>query len=170
MEEDRTSFLKQQAEKKKAYRAKLKLKQHPTSQVEGGGGVKELSAVFKTMDTRNEKALSAITIANYTVKLNRISKMMTGHEYQNSKFLHDPDAVIKHITECSLKSKKDYISPIIRILRHEATPPHPHEEMIERYRKFMTAEKSSEDKQRGDNILSKKDKENSLPLLIIDEQ
>ena len=164
--EDRTEFLRNQSEKKREYRAKLKLdkpvvvkeaiKKSPISIDKN-----ELHTVFGSLKTNKGEHLSKITVSNYSTKINRLAQMITGADYTDSKFLHDYAKVIKHITECDLKSKKDYITPIVRLLRDEGG----NEKAIEKYLGFMGEMKSKEEQSRGENVLTKKsDVDNSMSL------
>ncbi len=153
-ETDRTEFLKNQSEKKKEYRAKLKaLKPVVEKTVRKIVEVEKnaLSKIFGTLKTGKGELLSKITVANYATKINRLAQMLTGKDYENSLFLHDYKSVIKHLKECDLKSKKDYISPIVRLLRHEGGK----DDVIDKYLEFMSAMKEDESSDRGENKLTK---------------
>ena len=169
--EDRTEFLKLQALKKKEYRQRLKLakQQEPVAEpkpvepkpISNGDAKTSLKSIFGDMETRKEKKLSPITVSNYVMKINTLSKHITGQPYENSKFLYDADKVIKHLKDIHLKNSKDYISPIIRLLRHEGA----NDNILTTYLEFMGTEKTREDESRGDNLLTKqKDIDNAMPL------
>ena len=174
--EDRTEFLKQQALKKKEYRQRLKLakQQEPVVEVEpkpkpisNGDAKTSLKSIFSDMETRKEKKLSPITVTNYVMKINTLAKNITGNPYETSKFLYDADKVIKHLKEVHLKNSKDYISPIIRLLRFEGA----NDSILNTYLQFMVTEKTREDESRGDNLLTKqKDIDNSIPMKEIMEK
>ena len=164
-ESDRTEFLKNQNEKKRAYRAKLKADKpvvvKEVKKVPISIDKNELHTVFGSLKTNKGEHLSKITVSNYSTKINRLAQMITGADYTDSKFLHDYAKVIKHITECDLKSKKDYITPIVRLLRDEGD----NEKAIEKYLEFMGEMKSKEEHVRGENVLTKQsDKDNSMTL------
>ena len=164
-ESDRTEFLKNQNEKKRAYRAKLKADKpvvvKEAKKVPISIDKNELHTVFGSLKTNKGEHLSKITVSNYSTKINRLAQMITGADYTDSKFLHDYAKVIKHITECDLKSKKDYITPIVRLLRDEGD----NEKAIEKYLEFMGEMKSKEEHVRGENVLTKQsDKDNSMTL------
>ena len=85
--EDRTAFLKTQAMKKQAYRMRLKLakQQEPVVEAEpkpktisNGDAKLSLKSIFSDMETRKEKKLSPITVANYVMKINTLAKNITG--------------------------------------------------------------------------------------------
>ena len=166
-ESDRTEFLKKQRDDKKIYRAKLKLDKPVVEkpvrkivEVEKNA----LTKIFGSLKSSKGEPLSKITVANYATKINRLSKMLTGADYENSKFLHDYKSVIKHMNDCDLKSKKDYISPVVRLLRHDGG----HEGEIDKYLEFMSELKSTEEQSRGDNLITKKvDLDNSMSLSTI---
>ena len=105
-------FLKQQAMKKKAYRDKKK------SEMKLGENMiakNELHNIFNNMTTRKDMPLSKISINNYIAKLNKISHLVLGHDFTNYKFLEDYNKVLGVINASDLKSKKDYMTPIIKI-------------------------------------------------------
>jgi hypothetical protein len=108
-------FLKQQAMKKKAYRDKkkgeMKLGENMIAK-------NDLHNIFDNMKTRKETPLSKISINNYIAKLNKISQLVEGHDFTNYKFLEDSKKVLDALKASDLKSKKDYMTPIIKILQH----------------------------------------------------
>ena len=164
-EDDRTERLNNQNEKKRIYRAKLKalkpVVEKPAKKKIVEVEKNELSKIFSALTTSKGEPLSKITIANYATKINRLAQMLTGKDYENSKFLHNYSNVIKHMTDCDLKSKKDYISPVVRLLRHEVG----NNKAIDSYLEFMSKLKGDESTTRGDNILTKgQDLDNALTL------
>lgn len=118
-----------------------------------GGAVDSLQNDFKEMATRKGTALSSATLKSYISKLNRIAILITGKPYENSKFLLDADKVIKTIEGSNMKSKKDYLAAISKLLRGKNTS----DDILEKYGKAMAKEKGEESKARGDNLAKKKD-------------
>jgi hypothetical protein len=118
-----------------------------------GGALDSLEQDFKGMATKKGTSLSPQTLKSYISKINRIAIMITGKPYENSKFLMDADKVIKAIENSTLKSKKDYLAAISKLLRGKNTS----DDVLEKYGKAMTKEKDGEVKTRGDNIAKKKD-------------
>jgi hypothetical protein len=151
-------FLKQQALKKKIYRDKKK-----AEMVVGDNIIakNDLQTIFNSIKTRKDKPLSKISIINYIAKLNKLSQLVVGHDYTDYNFLTNPDNVINIIKKSNLQSKKDYITPIIKILQHYGVS----EDLIKQYRTNLGEHKEVEDNKRGDNLLQKeKDRENAMSL------
>ena len=157
-------YLKQQANKKKAYRDKKK------AQMKIGENMlakKDLHDIFDKMTTRKDTPLSKISINNYIAKLNKISHLVLGHDFTNYKFLEDTSKVLDALKASDLKSKKDYMTPIIKILQHYKVS----EDLIKNYRNVLGEQKEKEDKVRGDNKLQKqKDKDIAMSLEDINKK
>ena len=85
------------------------------------------------MATKKGTSLSPQTLKSYISKLNRIAILMTGKPYENSKFLMDADKVIKAIESSNMKSKKDYLAAISKLLRSKNVG----EDILEKYGKAM---------------------------------
>jgi len=157
-------FLKQQAMKKKAYRDK---KKGEMKLGENMMAKNDLHNIFDNMKTRKETPLSKISINNYIAKLNKISQLVEGHDFTNYKFLEDSKKVLDALKASDLKSKKDYMTPIIKILQHYNVS----EDLIKNYRNVLGEQKEKEDKIRGDNKLQKqKDKDNAMSLEDINKK
>jgi hypothetical protein len=120
-----------------------------------GGAIDNLINDFKTLNTRKGVSLSPQTLKSYISKVNRIAILATGKPYENSKFLLDADKIIKAIESSSMKSKKDYLAAITKLLRSKETD----EDILKKYSAAMTKEKDNETKARGDNLAKKKDVE-----------
>ena len=157
-------YLKQQAIKKKEYRDKKK------AQMKIGENMiakNDLYKIFENMKTRKDTPLSKISINNYIAKLNKISQLVEGHDYIDYKFLEDTKKVLHALNASSLKSKKDYMTPIIKVLQHYKVS----EDLIKNYRNVLGEHKDKEDKIRGDNKLQKqKDKDNAMSLEDINKK
>jgi hypothetical protein len=157
-------YLKQQAIKKKEYRDKKK------AQMKIGENMiakNDLYKIFENMKTRKDTPLSKISINNYIAKLNKISQLVEGHDFIDYKFLEDTKKVLHALNASSLKSKKDYMTPIIKVLQHYKVS----EDLIKNYRNVLGEHKDKEDKIRGDNKLQKqKDKDNAMSLEDINKK
>jgi len=141
-------YLKEQAIKKKEYRDKKK------SQLKVGENMiakNDLHNIFTNMTTRKDKPLSKISINNYIAKLNKISQLVEGHDFTDYKFLLEHKKVLSALNASTLKSKKDYMTPIIKILQHYKVL----DDLIKNYRSVLGEQKDKEDKVRGDNKLQK---------------
>jgi hypothetical protein len=157
-------YLKEQALKKKLYRQKKK-----QEMVVGDNMIAKtnLQTIFSNIKTRKDKPLSQISINNYIAKLNKLSQMVLGHDYVNHEFLLNPSKVLDLIKHSNLKSKKDYITPIIKILQLNNVS----EDIIKQYRTNLGEHKEKEDKVRGDNVLVKqKDKDNAMTIEDINKK
>lgn len=144
-------------------------------QVEGGykeytnnpDNLKVLESFFSSFTTRKGQALSAITIKNYINKLNRVSILCQNKSFDNDTFLLNPNNVLKCLNESGLKSKKDYISAIVRYLKgHDNVD----EKIIKIYNDAMNDFKKEEGNNRNDNLASEKHVKNSMPLDEIKEK
>jgi len=157
-------YLKQQAQKKKEYRDKKR------AELNVGDNIltkSQLEDLFNSMRTRKDKPLSQISIKNYIAKLNTLSRLATQKDYVNHNFLLDADNMIKLIKDSDLRSKKDYITPIIKILDHEKVD----EAIMKKYKNNLSDHKTDEDKERGENKLRKqKDKDNAMSVEDINKK
>jgi hypothetical protein len=153
--------------KKAQYRARVK----PRENVEVGAESKiihnhldaldKLKEIFTKLNTKSEKPLRPTTIDNYIQKINRISILMTGQGYTgDNSFLNDASKVSEAINTSDLKSKKDYITPITRLLRHLNVP----SATIEEYQKKMKSFKEEEYQGRKDNLANSNELQNYIPL------
>jgi hypothetical protein len=123
--------------------------------------LEKLKETFTKFSTRSEKPLRPTTIENYVQKINRIAILMTGQGYNgDNTFLQDASKVGRAISESDLKSKKDYVTPISRLLRHLNVP----SGTIEEYQKTMKTFKEEEYKGRRDNQATDKELGNYIPL------
>jgi hypothetical protein len=157
-------YLKEQAQKKKEYRDKKR------EQLNIGGNLmakSKLEELFKNMKTRKDKPLSEISIKNYIAKLNTLSRLVDNKDYEDHKFLLDPEKVIDLIKHSNLRSKKDYVTPIIKVLENEKVDA----DIIKKYKNNLSDHKVEEDKERGENKLRKeKDKDNVMSVSEINKK
>ena len=126
--------------------------------------LEKLKNTFARIKSKNGTPLSQQTITNYTNKINKLSIMMLGHGYNgDNKFLLKPEPIIKKLNESGLKSQKDYLSPIVKLLQHLGG----NDKQIKQINSNMTEYKEEEDNKRKDNKASAKEKQNALPLTTI---
>ena len=135
---------------KKVYKLR---KDKATFEYESAGALEDLQNEFSNMGSKRGTSLSQQTCKTYISKINRIAFMMTGKPYENYEFLKDADKVIKKIEDSDLKSKKDYLSAVSKLLRHKKVK----EDILEKYNKAMAKEKETETKARGNNLAKKED-------------
>ena len=163
-------------EKKQVYRARIKPKveeeeekekpekKQPTRMEVVMNNLDALDALkntFNTLKTKGEKELRPTTIDNYIQKINRLAVLMTGKGYDgDNSFLMNPEKLADSLDKADLKSKKDYITPVVRLLRHLGVSA----DNVEMYQKRMKAFKESEYDKRKENKASKSELENAIPL------
>ena len=123
--------------------------------------LEKLRSIFSKMKSKNGTPLTNQTITNYTNKINKISIMMLGHGYNGDhKFLLKPDPIIKKLNESGLKSQKDYLSPIVKLLQYLGG----NDKQIKEMNTSMVSYKEEEDTKRKDNKATTKEKQNAMPL------
>lgn len=123
--------------------------------------LEKLKLTFSKIKSKNGTALSNQTITNYTNKINKLSIMMLGHGYNgDNKFLLKPEPIIKKLNESGLKSQKDYLSPIVKLLQFLGG----NDKQIKQMNTNMIEYKEEEDTKRKDNKASTKEKQNAIPL------
>jgi hypothetical protein len=131
-----------------------------------GGSINDLQKEFDNMTSKQSKPLSNISIKSYISKINRTAIMQTGKPYEDYKFLLDADKIIKKIQDSDLKSKKDYLSAISKLLRHKKVD----SDILDKYKVGMQIEKTAETKVRGDNLAKKDDIEKTNNMSLNDIQ
>lgn len=123
--------------------------------------LEKLREMFSKLTTKSDKPLRPASIENYVQKINRLAVLMTGKPYSGeNKFLENADKVAESIAESDLKSKKDYVTPVIRLLKHLGVTAND----IETYQKKMKVFKDNEYQGRRDNKAGTKEKQNYIPL------
>lgn len=128
--------------------------------------MEQLTKIFQGMETRTGQPLRPLTINNYTTKINKLSQIVNNSNYDgNNNWMLKPENVLEKLRATHLKSQKDYISPVVRLLHHLKVD----ENIIKRYSTDMTELKSAEDTIRKDNKASEKEKENAIPLKDINK-
>jgi hypothetical protein len=114
----------------------------------------------KLSSSRLEKPLSKITISNYVSKLNKLSQLCTGSPFDGkTDFLMNPKKVVTILTDADITGKKDFLSPVLRLLKSMNADA----EIITHYQKAMSDFKNDEYSVRKTNKSKIKNVENSLP-------
>lgn len=133
----------------------------------GGGEFKQfpdklekLRELFQKMGSKHDRALSQITITNYVNKLNKLSTIVLGHGYNGSNnWLTDADKVIEKLRKEKLSGKKDFLSPVVKLLKHIDVPV----DIISKYQKAMSEFKDAEYDVRRKNKASDDNVDKALP-------
>lgn len=129
--------------------------------------MEKLKEIFLSMNTMTGKSLKPLTINNYIKKINKVAQIVTGKDYDGSiAWMKQPEKVISKLKESNLKSLKDYLSPIVRLLRHNEVD----EDIIKRYNENMIEAKEAEDSVRKENKATKKEQENAMTLEEIQQK
>lgn len=169
-------------EKKQVYRARLKpkveeeneneveVRKDPTSRMEvvmnNLDALDALKNTFTRLKTKGEQELRPTTIENYVQKINRLAVLMTGKGYDgDNSFLMNPERLADALDKADLKSKKDYITPVVRLLRHLGVSA----DNVEMYQKRMKSFKESEYSLRKENRATKSEIQNAMPLPEVED-
>jgi len=124
-----------------------------------------LEKLFSSMESKSGKPLSKLTISTYIAKIQRLYATCTGkvldvNSLTDLKWLSDPENVIKCLRASGLNSLKDYVSPIVRLLKFNGVETG----VIERYSKLLSGLKAEEDVVRSKNIVKKGTLEKFIPF------
>lgn len=123
--------------------------------------VEKLKELFQRMGSKHDRDLSKVTVMNYANKLNKLSTIILGHGYNGThNWLTDADNVISKMKEAQLSGKKDFLSPVVKLLKHIDAS----QEIIAKYQKAMSEFKEDEYKVRQTNKASEEHVNNALPL------
>jgi hypothetical protein len=126
--------------------------------------IEKLKEFFEKLPSRTDKPLSKITTLNYVSKLNKLSQLVNGHPWDgNSEFLFNPKRVISAIDKANITGKKDFLSPVLRLLKHLNAD----NDIIAEYQKGLALFKNDEYASRKKNKATDDKAENSLPLTEI---
>jgi hypothetical protein len=120
----------------------------------------KLDNIFSKLTTKKGNILSSSTIKSYIAKLNRLSILCTNHAFIDDSFLNSPQNVIIKLNHTNLKSKKDYISAIIKYLSTKKVS----KQITDEYLKAMNLYKKEQINTRNDNKASENNVEKSMPL------
>ena len=151
------------AEKKRLYRLKLKAEKDEKCENPKKAGKQDniLTSLFSSMTTKDNVPIRPLTVKNYINKLERVCFLVTGKPFDgNFEFIQDPDVVCKALTSSTLTNLKDYITPIIRVLRHFDIP----EDKINLYTQKMLHFKEIEYTKRKGNTSSLAALESNISL------
>lgn len=128
--------------------------------------MEQLTTIFQGMKTRTGQSLRPLTVNNYTTKINKLSQIVNGANYDGTNaWMLKPENVLEKLRATHLKSQKDYISPVVKLLHHLKVD----ENIIKRYNTDMSDLKSAEDSIRKDNKANDKEKQNAIPLKDINK-
>lgn len=126
--------------------------------------VEGLTDLFLYIKSRGGGVLSPITVSNYVNKLVKLNKVVTGKDYNgNLEWINDPKNVIEKIDTHIKASKKDFITPVIRLLKYSNSS----NDTIAAYQKGLAGFKALEDVDRKQNKSSAKEQSRALPLKTI---
>ena len=129
--------------------------------------IEKLREFFETMVSRTNKPLSKITVMNYVSKLNKLSSLILGHSWDgNAEFLLDTKKVVDAIAKATVTGKKDYLSPVVHLLKSMNVDG----KIILEYQQAMGAFKDAEYEKRKHNLATPEKAEDSLPLETILER
>jgi hypothetical protein len=160
MKQNNPEYLLLEREKKRLYRSKIK----EQKEKEKLNYKKTLTDIFSNMKTPKGNKYSDITIKNYVSKINKTLKLLDKKEF-NIKFFEDYNNVITKLKESKFKNLKDYMTPIVLLLKHFKIS----NDIIKNYHGIMSDEKEKENNDRGDNKLNGEDKKNFLSLNTINK-
>jgi hypothetical protein len=136
----------------KARKGKKEFKQYPEK-------VDKLRDLFSSMGSKHDKPLSKSSVDNYTNKINKLSTVVLEHGFNGDfNWLKDSDNVISKLKNSELASAKDYLSPVVKLLKHLDA----HQDTIAKYQRAMAEFKDDEYKVRKTNKATPKEIENSL--------
>ena len=80
--------------------------------------IESLKKTFESLESRHGKPLSPVTIKNYVAKVNKLSCLVLDHAFDGDlKWLNSPDKVIAVLQTSNATGLKDFISPIVRLLK-----------------------------------------------------
>jgi hypothetical protein len=119
-----------------------------------------LENIFSNLTTKKGNNLSEATKKSYIGKLNRLSILCTNHAFIDDSFLNNPQSVIIKLDHSNLKSKKDYISAILKYLSTKRVNPRIKDE----YLKAMNTYKKEQIHTRNNNTATETNVEKSMPL------
>jgi len=123
--------------------------------------VEGLEKLFSEMISRGDKPLSKVTVQNYKRKLVKLHTLVTGKPYDgNLEWINNPKNVIEIVHKSVLTGKKDYMTPVIRLLKMANSS----NDTIAEYQKGLASFKSAEDIIRRDNKASSKEQSLAIPL------
>jgi hypothetical protein len=160
MKQNNPEYLLLEREKKRLYRSKIKEQKEKDKL----NYKKTLTEIFEIMKTPKGNSYSDITVKNYVSKINKTLKLLDKKEF-DIKFFEDSTNVINKLKESKFKNLKDYMTPIVLLLKHFKIS----NDIIKNYHGIMSEEKEKETNDRGDNKLDVKDINNFLNMKKINK-
>jgi len=122
--------------------------------------LEKLKALYSTIKTSKGELLKPLTVQNYVNKINKLSTLVNGRGYNGDKsFLFNPERILKVLADSGLKSQKDYLSPIVKLLEFLGGM----KDQIKVYTSTMANLLIVEQNTRNDNLATEKEKELVLP-------
>jgi hypothetical protein len=129
--------------------------------------IENLRGFFEKLESRTQKPLSKITISNYVSKLNKLSMLVKGKGWDgDASFLNNAKNVLEKIAESNVSGKKDFLSPVLRLLKHNNA----NSDLISAYQKGLAEFKNDEYSLRKKNKSKPHLVEASLPYNEIVEK
>jgi len=125
--------------------------------------MENLLEIFKQYKTGKGTPLSEVSIKNYIAKLNKISKLVLNKDYQSYEFLLKPITVINKLKKSNLKNYKDYMSPIINLLKAVNVD----NNIIKQYQNVLQSQADISNQEREQNQASATDKERIMTMFEI---
>lgn len=127
----------------------------------------QISSRIRGNSQETFKPLAKTSVENYVRKLNRLSTLVQDKGWTGDpSFLLKFDEVKNALIKSGLESPKDYISPIIKLLKHMNLD----NDIISKYQHLLSDFKAEETHKRGDNLGSKKQEELSMPVGDINQK
>lgn len=131
------------------------------------GSVDQLKQIFSGVTNRNGKPLAHSTIINYSNKLCRLQVTCTGKPFEGSfDWLNDPEQVLGSLAKCDLVSKKDYLTPVCKILKVLDAD----QKLLAHYQHAMSDYKNEEMQRRQENMATPLELSKVLPYDEIQEK
>lgn len=170
IEMGKDEYLKMMAAKKREYRARLKNEPVPKLADVEKSNVNEntsipstqLKTLFEKMITKRGQPLRPLTIKGYVDKFNRVCTLATGCKFTGDiTFLNDRENIKRVLKDnSSAENHKDFITPIVRVLRELKAD----DKLIEGYVSDMGLFKDDEYAKRAQNSSSLEDTQNRFDI------
>ena len=127
----------------------------------------QISSRIRGASTETFKPLAKTSVENYVRKLNRLSTLVQDKGWNGDpNFLLNFENVKSALIKSGLESPKDYISPIIKLMKYYNLD----NDIIAQYQHLLSNFKAEETKKRGDNLGTKKQEELSMPVADINKK
>lgn len=127
----------------------------------------QISSRIRGASAETFKPLAKTSVENYVRKLNRLSTLVQNKGWNGDpNFLLNFENVKSALIKSGLESPKDYISPIIKLMKYYNLD----NDIIAQYQHLLSDFKAEETKKRGDNLGTKKQEELSMPVADINKK